>query len=173
MNADFSDEIDRLPDLLNAEADERQKERETDKAHQTHQQELIEEEIRNGTERNRGGLPRYRCALNLDGTMRAAIDDNTAQRIDGFLCSARKHLGETRTRSFELNYKSEWSVSDIADRFRRDPRTIKGEIYAMLSFFPCLSSLLSGSLQDGWSYCVSGMDKARENNSWRKVFWEN
>ena len=67
--------------------------------------------------------------------MRAAIDDNSAQRIDGFLCSTRKHLGETRTCSFELYYKSEWSVSDIADIFRRDPRTIKGEIYAMLSFF--------------------------------------
>ena len=53
MNADFSDEIDRLLDLLNAEADECQKERETDKAHQTHQQELIEEEIRNGAELGR------------------------------------------------------------------------------------------------------------------------
>lgn len=56
MNHPFSDEIDRLLDLLNAEADERQKEREPDKAHQMHQQELIEEEIRNGAEPGRFGV---------------------------------------------------------------------------------------------------------------------
>lgn len=82
---------------------------------------------------SRGGCPRYRCALNLDGTMRAAINDDSAQKIDGILCSVRKHLGENRTRSFELCYKSEWSVADIADRFHKDPRTIRGEIYAIES----------------------------------------
>lgn len=82
---------------------------------------------------SRGGIPRYRCVLNLDGTMRAAINDDTAQKIDRILCSARKHLEESRTRSFELYYKSEWSIPDIAGKFHKDVRTVRGEIYAIES----------------------------------------
>ena len=59
--------------------------------------------------------PVYRRALNLVGTMRASINDNAARKIDRILCSVRKHLEETRTRSFELCCKSERSVAGIAD----------------------------------------------------------
>lgn len=77
--------------------------------------------------------PVYRRALNLVGTMRASINDNAARKIDRILCSVRKHLEETRTRSFELCCKSERSVAGIADWFRKDPRTAREEIYAIES----------------------------------------
>ena len=77
---------------------------------------------------SRGGIPKYRCALNQHSGIHPLINDDLAQRIDHLLCRVRKYLSEGRTYAFELFYKSGWSVADIADKFHRDYRAVKGEI---------------------------------------------
>ena len=87
---------------------------------------------------SRGGYPRYRSPLAQRCGFHPEINDDLALRIDRLLCKVRKHTGEDRTKSFELFYVSGWAVTEIADKFRKDYRIVKGEILGVEMAIFCL-----------------------------------
>lgn len=80
---------------------------------------------------SRGGIPKYRCFLNREYSVKPLINDDVAQELDHVLCIAREKLTPARTKSFELYYKGGWSVSSIAAFRKIDRRTVDAEIRAM------------------------------------------
>lgn len=77
---------------------------------------------------SRGGIPGYHS-----GSASPRINDDVAQSIDRSLCNVRKHMGKSRTESFELYYKSAWSLSTISQRMHKDSRLVRGDILAIES----------------------------------------
>lgn len=87
---------------------------------------------------SRGGFPKYRSPLNQRIGYHPDINDDLALRIDRGLCKVRKYISEDRTKAFELCYVSGWPVVEIADKFRKDYRIVKGEIASVSAAIYCL-----------------------------------
>lgn len=77
---------------------------------------------------SRGGIPKYRCFLNREYSVKPLINDDVAQELDHVLCMAREKLTPARTQAFELYYKGGWSVSAIAAHRNMTRYDAEGEI---------------------------------------------